>query len=330
LPRISVVIPTYNRQDLVIEALQSVLAQAFSDMEIIVVDDGSEDQTEEKLQLYRDHIVYVKQANQGVAAARNTGIRQAHGEWICFLDSDDLWLPEKLQVQLQFADRHPEYALIATEIQGMDATGQPVGARKADNYTIHNGRVAEHLLFGNWIQTSTVMVRRAALETTGVFDEDVGQFGEDWLLWMRVAAQFPIYFLPQPLVCYRFHAERLSTRQSKQQFRSLMLCIEKLSALPLFQQKPQLLRQHEYNICLGRVWHDCINGDYGDALAKLRRARRLRPFALAPWGLLVRVAADRLLRRLRPFSASDRAGLAIDAPPASPPPRKKWQPKASK
>lgn len=297
MPRISVIIPTYNRQELVVAALQSVLAQTITGFEIIIVDDGSTDQTEQRLQPYLDRIRYVKQANQGVAAARNTGIRHAQGELLCFLDSDDLWLPTKLEKQLDWASAHPEYALIATEIQGIDAAGRPTGARKTDMYQIQNGLVAEKLLFGNWIQTSTVMVRRAALERAGGFDEDVGQFGEDWLLWMRIAAESPIYFLPEPLAAYRFHNERLSTRQSSQQFRSLMLCLEKLSALPLFQQKPELLRQHEYNICLGRVWHDRSTGNYADALAKLRRARQLKPLALDPWRLWFRVMADKLLRR---------------------------------
>jgi glycosyltransferase involved in cell wall biosynthesis len=299
LPQISVIIPTYNRQELVVAALQSVLAQTITGFEIIIVDDGSTDQTEQRLQPYLDRIRYVKQANQGVAAARNTGVRHAHGELLCFLDSDDLWLPTKLEKQLDWAGAHPEYALIATEIQGIDAAGRPTGARKADMYQIQNGLVAERLLFGNWIQTSTVMVRRAALERAGGFDEDVGQFGEDWLLWMRIAAESPIYFLPEALAAYRFHNERLSTRQSSQQFRSLMLCLGKLAALPLFQQKPELLRQHEYNICLGRVWHDRSTGNYADALAKLRRARQLKPFALAPWRLWLRVMAEKLLRRNR-------------------------------
>ena len=260
-PEISVVIPTYNRQHLVIEAVESVLAQTYSDFEIIVVDDGSTDDTAAKLRPYLDRLQYVVQQNRGVAAARNTGIRRAQGEFICFLDSDDLWEPGKLEAQLRFAKDHPEYALISTEIRGFDADKKFVGQSKASMYEIRNGLVSEHLLFGNWIQTSTVMVRGTCLDEVGWFDEDVGQFGEDWLLWMRVASKFPIYFLPEPLVLYRFHSGQLTQYQTEEQFRSLMRCLDKLSSVRPFQQKPHLLLEAEYRICVARAWRDRTSGE---------------------------------------------------------------------
>ncbi len=296
-PRISVIIPTYNRQDLVVEAIQSVLAQTFTSFEIIVVDDGSTDDTVARIQPYLDRLTYKKKKNEGVAAARNTGIRHALGEFVCFLDSDDLWEPDKLATQIHFADAHPEYALLATEIQGFDVSKRAMGRNKSATYEIRNGFVAEHLLFGNWIQTSTVMLRRKCLDEVGWFDEDIGQFGEDWLLWMRVASRFPVYFLPEPLVSYRFHSGRLTLHQPEEQFESLMRCIQKLSALPQFQKKPYLLREAEYRICLARAWDDRSAGEYDRAIAKLNRACKLRQFPTRAIYSLMRTISEKKFRR---------------------------------
>ena len=296
-PRVSVVIPTYNRQDLVTEAIESVLTQTFSDFEIIVVDDGSTDETSSRMKAYEGRVTYHVQKNQGVAAARNAGIRLARGEFVCFLDSDDLWEPSKLATQIHFAEAHPEYALVATEIQGFDSNSEKIGSGKASLYTIRNGMVAEHLLFGNWIQTSTVMLRRTALDEVGWFDEDIGQFGEDWLLWMRVASRFPIYFLPEPLVSYRFHPGRLTLYQPEEQFQSLMRCVKKMEEFPEFQKNPDLLRRHEYRICISRGKGNLAAGHYDLAEAKLQRAYGLARFPVLPAYLLLRTAIQRIVRK---------------------------------
>lgn len=292
-PRISVIIPTYNRRDLITEAIDSALAQTFTDYEVIVVDDGSTDDTLQQLRRYGDRIRYQFQDNRGVAAARNAGIRMARGEFVCFLDSDDLWKPEKLAVQIRFAEAHPEYGLIASEQQYFDADGKEMNHSKAAMYRIRNGMVVEHLLFGNWIPTSTVMLRRECLEAVGGFDEDVGQFGEDWLLWMKVAARYPIYFIPEPLAVYRFHSGQLTVYKREEQFRSLMACLGKMSGFPQFQRKPHLLREAEYRICISRGLHNFDTGDYELAKTKLTRAFRLRKLPVKPAYLLLRTVFAR-------------------------------------
>ena len=299
-PRVSVIIPTYNREHMVIEAIQSVLNQTFQDFELIVVDDGSTDDTSVKMLPYTACLTYHIQKNRGVAAARNAGIRLSKGEFICFLDSDDLWEPTKLETQVHFADAHPEYALISTEIHGFDAGKKSFGRSKSTMYEIRNGFVAEHLLFGNWIQTSTVMLRRRCLDEVGWFDEDVGQFGEDWLLWMRVACTFPIYFLPQSLVSYRFHAGRLTLYRQEEQFEALMKCLRKLSALSTFQQRPDLLREAEYRICIHRGASNLFAGEYEHARIKFHRARKLRTLPFKPAYFLLRTAIEKTIRRRSP------------------------------
>lgn len=300
-PRISVVIPTYNRQGLVVEAIESVLAQTYSEFEIIVVDDGSTDGTTARLQPYLDRIAYKKQNNQGLAAARNTGIRLTQGEFVCFLDDDDLWEPTKLATQIEFADAHPEYALLATEIQGIDTEKNKIGKSKSLKYEIRNGMVVEHLLFANWIAPSTAMVRRKCLDEVGGFDEDIRSFGEDWVMWMRLASKFPVYFIPEPLVLYRYHSGQMSLDRPEEQFRSLMLCLQKISVLPQFQKKPYLLREAEYRICMGRAWQDRCSGQYERAMVKLKRTLKLRRFPIVPLYWMARTVAEKHFGRKRPL-----------------------------
>jgi GT2 family glycosyltransferase len=278
-PLVSVIIPTFNRGPLLLQTVESVLAQSFSDYELIVVDDGSQDETESLLAPYRSRLRLVRQANAGVASARNRGWRQSQGQLICFLDSDDLWLPGKLEKQVAFAQAHPQYGLIATEIAPFDADGPRPERSRRNMYPIRNGYVLEQLLFANWLQTSTAMIRRDALEQAGGFDEDVGSFGEDWLLWMKIAAQYPVYFLPDPLVAYRVHAESLTRHQPQAQFDSLMLILERLAVLPQFEGKQNLIEEARWRVCVGRAKADLAEGESQRASQKLRMAMQIKPFS---------------------------------------------------
>jgi glycosyltransferase involved in cell wall biosynthesis len=272
-PRVSVIIPSYNRAAFLMEALESVFNQTWKSFEVIVVDDGSTDDTVTHIAPWLSRICFLSQPNRGVAAARNHGIRYAKGEFLCFLDSDDLWMPTKLEEQIAFSDQNIQYALIATEIESFDNSGRISSGIKAGMYHIRNGFVLEHLLFSNWIQTSTVMVRRQAVLRAGGFDEDVGQFGEDWLLWMRVAAEAPIYFLRNPLVRYRIHAENLSSHLPESQYKSLMCILDKLAILPEFQEKQKLIRRARYRIALRRGLGNLRTLSYEPAMEKFRTAR---------------------------------------------------------
>jgi glycosyltransferase involved in cell wall biosynthesis len=300
MPRVSVVIPTYNRGELLRETIDSVLAQTYHDFEIIVVDDGSTDNTAQLLTRYQDDVrlVYRAHKNCGVAATRNHGIRLARGEFLAFLDSDDRWLPQKLERQLQFADAHPEYGLIATEISSFNKRGAVKAQNKTATYRIKNGHVVEHLLFGNWIQTSTVLARRECVQAVGGFDEEVGQFGEDWLTWMRIAARSAIYFMPEPLVEYRIHEESLTSHLPEAQYESLMKILAKLDALPQFQANPKLLRSARYRICLGRGYNDLSNGAYEPAISKLRTACTMKRMPVNAMRLILQaMVAKRLVAR---------------------------------
>lgn len=296
-PRVSIIIPSYNRGQFLLEALESVFAQTCQDFDVIVVDDGSTDDTAQRIEPYLGRIQFHQQPNRGVASARNYGLQHAQGEFICFLDSDDLWMPTKLEEQIKFADLNRRYTLIATEIEGFDESGRVAGRGKQDMYSIRNGFVLEQLLLSNWIQTSTVMVRRDALLTTGGFDEDVGSFGEDWLLWMRIAAKFQIYFLPKPLVRYRVHTENLTSHFPELQFRSLMLILDKLTMFSALQAKEKLLNKARYRIAVGRGWKDLRVSSYDHAIEKLHVARAAVGFPMKAWALLLCAYA---MRRMIP------------------------------
>lgn len=203
--KVSVVIPTFNRCRLVSQAIESVLAQTFTDYEIIVIDDGSTDSTGETMAAYGDRILYYWQENQGESAARNRGVALAQGEHIAFLDSDDLWEPEKLQAQVVVLDTYPDVLMVGCQSwvineQGHRLLPEPQGQIK-DATQLRYGALREtnHFFGGG----STAIIRKAAL---GMEPFSVGvHFGEDWHLWLRLATQGRIIVVPRPLARLRQH-----------------------------------------------------------------------------------------------------------------------------
>ena len=210
MPTVSVVIPTYNRAGYILDAIESVLSQTYTDYEIIVIDDGSADRTRDVLQslIAEDKIRYAYQGNQGVSAARNRGIHWAKGKYIVFLDSDDLWDPAKLEKQAAFLDSNPGVALVHNSFSRVDLAGTLLGYRDTSRFS---GWVYPAILL-DWsvlIPPSCVMVRASALEEAGDFDESM-DWGEDVDLWRRIAQRYPIGVIPEDLTTMRVHAENAS------------------------------------------------------------------------------------------------------------------------
>jgi glycosyltransferase involved in cell wall biosynthesis len=209
MPRVSAIIPTHNRKDFALEAVASVLAQTYGDYELIVVDDGSEDGTREALQPYGERLRYVYQDNNGVSSARNLGLGLARGEFIAFLDSDDLWLPEKLGVQVAFMDEHPEAQICYTD-EIWIRRGARVNPRK--RHAKYSGEIYPQCLPLCIISPSSALMRRGLFEKIGTFDPAL-PVCEDYDLWLRVAARFPVFFIPQQLIVKRGgHPGQLSQR----------------------------------------------------------------------------------------------------------------------
>lgn len=222
MPFFSVVIPTFNRAHLVTRAVESVLAQKFTDCECIVVDDGSTDDTQRILSPYKKHIQYMYTRHGGVSKARNCGILQAQGEWIAFLDSDDMWLPKKLATQYEYIQKHPDVYIHQTDELWI-RNGRRVNPMK--KHQKKEGYIFEDCLYLCLISPSAVVIHRSVFERVGMFDELMPAC-EDYDLWLRVAWQYYIGFIPKKLIVkYGGHSDQLSSALwGMDRFRVYALC----------------------------------------------------------------------------------------------------------
>ncbi|HYE91583.1 MAG TPA: glycosyltransferase [Terriglobales bacterium] len=207
---VSVVIPCYDGERFVGEAIASVLAQTHGALELIVVDDGSTDGSVERVRAIADpRVRLVTQANAGVAAARNRGAAAACGEYLAFLDQDDLWRPDKLARQLETARARPEAGVVYTDAELLDDRGRPRG-RWSTRYTLPRGDVFETLIAKNTVVISTVLMRRAIFAATEGFGPY--RFVEDLALLLAIADRYPFELVNEPLVSYRLDAASTSRR----------------------------------------------------------------------------------------------------------------------
>jgi len=208
-PAFSIVIPTYNRAHFLHEALESVWSQSLTSYEVLVIDDGSTDNTEQVLERWRDRIRIFKGQHEGVAAARNTGVVNARGRYIAFLDSDDTWLPHKLERQAALLEAEPEIGLLYGQMWSYHVD-DPSNVR-LDPYVV--ARSFDELLNGpNSVTTSTVVVRRECFQAVGLFDPSI-KASSDYELWLRIARQFRVEFINEPLAVYRRHGVCINTNR---------------------------------------------------------------------------------------------------------------------
>ncbi len=244
MPKVSVIIPTYNRLPMVKEAVQSVLAQDFEDFELIVVDDGSTDGTSEELKRYGGRVRVIEHTeNRGVSAARNRGILQAKGKYIAFLDSDDLWVKGKLKIQVSFLDDNPHYPLCYTD-EIWIRRGKRVNPMK--KHSKYSGWIFEKCLPLCIISPSSAMMRKALFSKVGLFDEAL-PVCEDYDLWLRVSARFPIFFINKRLIIKRGgHPDQLSNR-SWGNDRYRVIALEKLLSEPYLkpEEREAVLKEME-------------------------------------------------------------------------------------
>lgn len=202
---VSVVIPTYNRADLVREAIQSVLDQTYQNFEIIVVDDGSTDGTEQVLAPYKDKIIYIYQENQGGAAARNTGINRAKGKYIAFLDSDDLWFPQKLEKQVEILDKNQDISVVYSNIIKIDENNKIIGRGSKGN-RFPSGYIFHEVLLRKTACAflQTMLVRKKCFEQIGYLDEELKK-SHDRDMIIRLAKSYKMHGIKEPLTKFRLH-----------------------------------------------------------------------------------------------------------------------------
>lgn len=208
MPTVSAIIPNFNNAAYVATAITSVLAQPYTDVEIIVVDDGSTDESRAVIAQFGERVRYLWQANQGLAGARNSGIRVAQGDWIALLDADDQWLPSYLETMLALVDRHADGTLYYCAAQCMDQHGQDLprvlGAPAGPPETTY-----QTLVRANFLIPSTILMRRQVVVDAGLFDQALRSC-EDWDLWLRLGPQRRFIGTSACLVRYRVHNSSLS------------------------------------------------------------------------------------------------------------------------
>jgi len=324
-PLISVIIPTYNCAAYVGQAIASVVAQTYDRHEIIVVDDGSTDETKNVLGPYWEQIRYVYQDNRGLAGARNTGIREAQGDLIAFLDADDIWFSNKLALQVHAFKRHRKAGVVFADFMDFDdarvtrssrLTTWPQAMAWFNRHRVGASEMAfgpmyEELLKANWIHASSAIVRRDALSKVGWFDETL-RAGEDLELWLRVARRYPFLCVNRVLSGYRYRADSLCGPIDSRATRVNQIVVKVLE---------QHLRRHEipqeHVSSVRRVlcqrywslgWTYFGENRFAEARGYFRQGLRYQPFHREHWLYLcasfLPVAMIEAVRRVRRWGRS--------------------------
>ena len=200
MPTVSVIIHTYNNEKFIAETVESVLNQTYKDYEIIVVDDGSADGTRDALVPYMQKIRYHYKENGGIASAKNAGISLTQAKFVAFLDHDDLWVPDKLQLQMECFREHPRVGLVYAKYTSF-RDGKELRTKPEKGYS---GWIFKELLSKSFIQTSTVVVKRECLDAVGPYDETFS-LGDEYDMFLRIARKFQCGFVDKGLTRYRVH-----------------------------------------------------------------------------------------------------------------------------
>lgn len=268
MPQVTVIIPAYNAIDYLPDAVKSALAQTFSDLEIIVINDGSSDDTEQWLQ-QQNHpkLTFISQSNRGKSAARNTGIAKAKGEYLAFLDADDLWESTKLAKQVKCLNGNPQQGLVYTWTALADRDGRPTGRVITPEA---KGDVWEQLIQANILTCgSTPMVRKVCFDTVGLFADDL-PLAQDWDMWLRIAAFYPFAVIKEPLVYYRQHPTNTSKNLEAMHRCNTLVLERALQAKPTNITSIKAKAYHSLHLYLG--WIAVQNCNHKQALFFWKKA----------------------------------------------------------
>lgn len=241
----SVVIPTFNRAPLLRQAIESALAQSFGDMEVVVVDHGSSDGTHDIVASFGRSVVGLRIEQSGrPAVARNRGLWAARGEFVAFLDDDDVWDPDKIRRQVEVLSTSLEVALVSTDAVEIDERGADLGVRYLGHTVGAVGDAFDRLVEDNVVIASSVLTRRAAVVEVGGFSEDPALcLIDDYHLWLRLAARHPFAFIPEPLVRYRVHGGKISRAGLQQALRTRRRALRRALRDPVVRQRGRAVRR---------------------------------------------------------------------------------------
>ncbi len=293
--RASIITPTYNRPKWLPDAIESVLAQTYHDVEIIVVNDGSTDNTAEVLEPYMDKIVYIYKENGGQGTALNAGIKAATGEYIGRVDDDDLFMPEKVELQIEMFQQNPGLGLVASYGQIIDSEDEIKATRKIPNFSKHGAffSLLQHCIFCQ----PTVMVRRECFDKVGLYKNI---YAEDYDMWLRIARHYPVGVIHKPLAMYRRHDTNLSTGDRLVEkdaeinvfIREIMDSISMEELIPGVCSIPHandvrgaIFLKHKLHKLAGREFHQAVKAE--------------------PEGLMHRFWSGKLLRQMGRYEDSD-------------------------
>ncbi len=301
-PAVSILMPVYNGAAYVGQAIESALAQSYPDFELIIVNDGSTDNSAEMIRPYLadPRIIYFERPNGGVAAARNAAIRIAKGRYIGFLDQDDLWLPEKLNLQVQYLDDHPDVGLVHASQSYIDSDGQHTRLPFDDGFAKVSGWCFRDLFIRNRIAVLTVLARKSALDSVGPLNETIPG-GDDYEMWMRISKHFPIGHLDQVLAHYRTHGSNVSNDNFRMTRTDLGAIQSILRRYP--EARKELgadvvdARLFELNYQLGG-WYMWKAQDHASARHHYWQAIRARPFYLKSYRRFVWCSLNDSQRRM--------------------------------
>lgn len=228
-PLVSVIVPTYNGARYIAETLESIFSQTYKNIEIIVVNDGSTDETGKVLNPYKERIQYISQENRGIPAARNRAIRNANGKYIALLDHDDLWLPEKIELQVKLLEENDEYGFVHCNWFFFSETDSKV--RTFHKSVPPTGYVFPQLFMRNFIGCLTMLMRMECIEKSGDFDERHAGC-DDYDLWLRVARHFKGAYIDKILAGHRRHASNYSHDRVRATESLIYVCKKILQLFP--------------------------------------------------------------------------------------------------
>lgn len=283
VPDVSAVIATYNMGQYVAEAIRSVLAQPMASVEVVVVDDGSTDNTLQALSVFQHdpRVRVIAQENLGQPKAKNAGIRASRGRFIAFCDADDYWLPNKLALQLPLFDNRPRVGVVCSNTLTLHEDGT---LDSQPRLALPRGHVLDEMFLRNMVPFGTAVVRRECLEQVGLFDESISM-GIDWDLWLRVAVDWEFDFVPEPTFVYRVWDGQMS-KNWRGRYESAFRIMENFLSRHQDRVSPGVVAtafaDTHTNLAAAELTHLGI----APCLASIRRALQYRATYIPTWRLL--------------------------------------------